>query len=49
LEITNTTKVKRALGFLFYDYSKEQDNFIKSLDTETKNNLEEIAKRGIHR
>lgn len=45
LEITKTTKVKRALGFLFYDYSKEQNNFIKSLDTETKNNLEEITNR----
>ena len=45
LEITKTTKVKRALGFLFYDYSKEQDNFIKLLDSETKTNLEEITNR----
>lgn len=45
LEITKTTSVKRALGFLFYDYASEQIAFVSSFDNETKSNFEEITIR----
>lgn len=39
LEITNTNDVKRALGFLFYDYKDAQKQFVKNLSKETILNL----------
>ena len=45
LKITNTTDLKRAMGFLFYDYKKEQKVFINALSTDTKNNLKDCLTR----
>lgn len=45
LAITNTTDLKRAMGFLFYDYKKDQKVFVKALSSETKDNLKDCLKR----
>lgn len=40
LSITKSKDLKRAFGFLFYDYKKYVKEFIKNLDKETIKNLE---------
>ena len=45
LKLTNTSDLKRAFGFLFYDYSKEQKQFISSLENETVDNLDNLFER----
>lgn len=45
LKITNSSDLKRALGFLFYDYKEEQREFISNLSSETKNNLKELIEK----
>ena len=41
LSITASTELKRAFGFLFYDYKDRQKDFIKGLDKDTLTNLDE--------
>lgn len=45
LELTNTEDLKRALGFLFYDYTSKQQEFLDSFDNQTLKNLEEVTTR----
>lgn len=45
LKITNSSDLKRAFGFLFYDYKKEQKEFITKLSKETKDNLKTTIER----
>lgn len=44
-KITNTNDLKRAFGFLFYDYKEKQKDFIEKLDRETKENLKDCINR----
>ncbi|PCE66648.1 ATP-dependent nuclease [Sediminicola luteus] len=44
LQITKSDDLKRALGFLFYDYSKKQNEFCKNLSTKTKEGLSDLFK-----
>lgn len=45
MELTNSEDIKRALGFIFYDYKKKQKEFISDLDDETVSNLEDCLVR----
>ncbi len=45
LEITNSTDLKRSIGFLYYDYKKKQKEFVKQLDSETIDNLKDCIER----
>jgi len=45
LEITNAKEVKRALGFLYYDYKSEQQAYIKGLSSETISSLNSLFDR----
>lgn len=42
LSLTNSTDLKRALGFIFYDYKESQSEFINNLSDETKSNLTKL-------
>lgn len=44
-ELTNSPDVKRSLGFLFYDYSHKQDEFIANLSKTTLKNLTDVFYR----
>lgn len=45
LEITKSDNIKRALGFLYYDYELEQKDFIKNLSKKTIQNLNDCTDR----
>lgn len=45
LSITNSKEVKRALGFLFYDYNSEQKRYFKELSKETLTKMEVLFER----
>jgi len=45
LKLTKSTDIKRAFGFLFYDYKSKQMEFVKNLSKETLNNLSSTIKR----
>lgn len=45
LSLTNSDDVKRSLGFLFYDYKGQQNEFVKKLSKTTLKNLEDIFDR----
>jgi predicted ATP-dependent endonuclease of OLD family len=45
LEITNSKDLKRALGFLYYDYKEKQTEFVENLNKETLDNLFECFDR----
>lgn len=45
LSITSTNDIKRAFGFLFYDYSNKQKEFIDSFDKKTLENISDLIKR----
>ena len=42
LSLTNSTDLKRALGFIFYDYKESQPEFINNLSDKTKSNLTKL-------
>jgi predicted ATP-dependent endonuclease of OLD family len=44
-KLTNSTDVKRSLGFLFYDYKDKQDEFVKNLSKTTLKNLTDTFDR----
>ena len=45
LNITNSTDIKRAFGFLFYDYKEKQRDYIANLSEETLQNLKSCINR----
>ncbi|TDM00027.1 MAG: hypothetical protein C4K58_01920 [Flavobacteriaceae bacterium] len=45
LELTKSKDIKRALGFLFYDYKENQKTFITKLSPDTLKNLDDIFLR----
>lgn len=45
LALTHSKDVKRALGFLFYDYKTEQEQFVKNLSKSTLLNLKDLFER----
>lgn len=45
LDLTNSTQIKRAFGFLYYDYKGSQKEFIKNLSKETLQNLSIVLDR----
>ena len=44
-KVTHSTDVKRAFGFLFYDYKSDQKDFIKNLSKKSLSNLKNTLKR----
>jgi predicted ATP-dependent endonuclease of OLD family len=44
LRITNSTDLKRAFGFIYYDYKDEQNKFISKLSKETLENFKSTFK-----
>lgn len=42
LSLTNSTDLKRALGFIFYDYKESQGEFVNNLSDITKRNLTKL-------
>lgn len=45
ISLTGSEDLKRSLGFLYYDYRKNQDEFFQNLDKVTLNNLEEVFQK----
>lgn len=45
LKVTKSDDLKRAFGFLYYDYTKEQKGFITKLSKETKDKLKTTIER----